>query len=454
MKLAEGDVAHIAENFFKFDENFERTLPLCLLSFLTLPQKSLKTESVSTSTLNVSESRRYHSPSKLTKQFSLTLGSSAKLSVKSLKCLKPSLFHNPCEKLIQSDLSLNNPRSKHLIIPNPNYFVNVKERKESSSSNITDNEDSNCEGFCPEKQQLDKVKRFKRSVRNQIFSQNSLLKSEGSQNKEKIEKELKKPPMEMRKARKHYKGKHTGRNAVSLWCLKGGMDDYKLVEEFSRKQGKLKLSDGSTEDAEDVFDCLFDSKIKTKSRNSKQGSRVLLHEDSLNECSLDSAVYMQQSKCGTKAHPKRCNFCNAADIINHEQLKMFSIGHQNNRDPYVTNSYKLANNIEAYGKTLSKKLFMNLKLSLFGHATNTEKVRFAGERPIVFGGTYPIDMPLGEDTTYPIFLEKDTTNKALPTSEIRTFEIDAPIEEDIDLQSELFSQNYQEDCINNVYNVQ
>lgn len=69
---------------------------------------------------------------------------------------------------------------------------------------------------------------------------------------------------------------------------------------------------------------------------------------------------------------------------------------------------------------------------MFGHIERTERRvdLMNHNKPLVFGGTFPIDMPLGGDTRNRIVIEKDVTDKVLPMSEVRTFEIDAPIDKD------------------------
>jgi hypothetical protein len=55
----------------------------------------------------------------------------------------------------------------------------------------------------------------------------------------------------------------------------------------------------------------------------------------------------------------------------------------------------ICDTVDAWSNTRSGKLFFNLKQSLFGHMNRTERMLLiGGSKPLVFGGTYPIDVPL------------------------------------------------------------
>ncbi|PSN41428.1 hypothetical protein C0J52_22651 [Blattella germanica] len=80
----------------------------------------------------------------------------------------------------------------------------------------------------------------------------------------------------------------------------------------------------------------------------------------------------------------------------------------------------ICDTVDAWSNSRSGRLFLNLKQSLFGHMNRTERMMLiGGSKPLVFGGTYPIDVPLDnnpEDTL------KNRKEKISP----QTFDIDAP----------------------------
>lgn len=79
----------------------------------------------------------------------------------------------------------------------------------------------------------------------------------------------------------------------------------------------------------------------------------------------------------------------------------------------------ICDTVDAWSNSRSGKLFLNLKQSLFGHMNHTEKMLIGGNRPLVFGGTYPIDVPLERN------VEETVSNSDKGVS-AQTFDIDAP----------------------------
>lgn len=365
-----------------------------------------------------------------------------KQTKKSLKCLRPPhllpLFQYSRDKLIQSELSLNNPKFKHLVIPNPNYFINVKERKESSSSNHTDNEDSNNEDFYLGSLKVDKIRRFKRKLKHEYLSQEVTFSSEEFKC---VENDESNQQEETKKSRNLLKGKQTKRKSVSLWCLQRANENYKPVETTDRgKQQVIKISKNL--DVADAMDNLFVSKSKKAERNSRRGCRAMVHEDA-------DDINSNESKLNKKVLKSEIPqfLTNSIEIMNHRSIDKPHLRRYNCSETALLaiDSRKCPSTFETYGKTLSKKLFMNLKLSLFGQGARTEKVELVGRRPIVFGGTFPIDMPLGGDTRNRIVIEKDVTDKILPMSEVRTYEIDAPVNDENSKPEIVSSCNCQSD---------
>lgn len=359
----------------------------------------MKSDSVSTSAYLISDSHRSHSAPKLTKQISLSPGPSIKQqnNKKSFKYLKPPLpfplLHR--DRINQSDLALYNPKHKHLAIPNPNYFV--KQRKESSSSNHTDNEDSNNEDSRYHSLQMDGMERKGLHLRlrdKKYFSRDVYSSEDSKDNNENLLGEVEKPK-KLKKVKARPK-------AASLWCLQKTDEDYKALKSRSSE-----------------FDDVFVKKSRRKSR-SRRGSRVLLHESS--EENFD--VYHKEStSILTKLKNEKYPFWRSnTEIVSRKYEKPPFWRHNSTETAIVSvNS----------GKSLSKKLLMNLKLSLFGHIERSERVDLMGHnKPLVFGGTFPIDMPLGGDTRNRIVIEKDVTDKVMPMAEVKTFEIDAPISRD------------------------
>lgn len=80
----------------------------------------------------------------------------------------------------------------------------------------------------------------------------------------------------------------------------------------------------------------------------------------------------------------------------------------------------ICDTVDALSNSRSGKLFINLKQSLFGHMNRTERILvIGGSKPLVFGGTYPIDMPLER------YME-ETVDKSDKHVTPQTFNIDAP----------------------------
>jgi hypothetical protein len=79
----------------------------------------------------------------------------------------------------------------------------------------------------------------------------------------------------------------------------------------------------------------------------------------------------------------------------------------------------ICDTVDAWSNSRSGKLFMNLKQSLFGHTNHTERMMIGGSKPLVFGGTYPIDMPLERNV-------KETVGKSDKEVSSQTYDIDAP----------------------------
>jgi hypothetical protein len=80
----------------------------------------------------------------------------------------------------------------------------------------------------------------------------------------------------------------------------------------------------------------------------------------------------------------------------------------------------ICDTVDAWSNSRSGKLFLNLKQSLFGHMNRTERMLLiGGSKPLVFGGTYPIDVPLER------YVE-ETVNKSDKHVSPQTFDIDSP----------------------------
>jgi hypothetical protein len=80
----------------------------------------------------------------------------------------------------------------------------------------------------------------------------------------------------------------------------------------------------------------------------------------------------------------------------------------------------ICDTVDAWSSSRSGKLFLNLKQSLFGHTNRTERIMLiGGSKPLVFGGTYPIDVPLERNI-------EETVNKSDKHVSPQTFDIDAP----------------------------
>lgn len=80
----------------------------------------------------------------------------------------------------------------------------------------------------------------------------------------------------------------------------------------------------------------------------------------------------------------------------------------------------ICDTVDAWSSSRSGKLFLNLKQSLFGHMNRTERMSLiGGSKPLVFGGTYPIDMPF-EGTVKKTVCESDKEVS------LQTYDIDAP----------------------------
>lgn len=418
-------------------------------------QKSEKSESVSTSTLLISDSHRCHSAPKLTKQLSLSLGPSVKQTKKSLKYLKTPhlfpLFNYSRDKLVYSDLSLNNNNNnsklKCLTVPNPNYFINVRDRKESSSSNHTDNEDSNNEEVSLRNIQMDKMKKFKsRFKEKKYLSQDFGGSSEDSRD---VDEAGNSDDFNSFSEKFNYKEKNKKRKSLSLWCLQRANDNYKIVDAFgedSRETEKISESSDVAESPDDVFL----NKPMKKVVRARRGSRLFL-KNYLDDNNSDSDVYLNKKKkynAGLLTRFKSENshlLRNGRNVTSQEIVDKSALWRQSTAETATMlafNSRKLPRSFEIYGKNLSKKLLMNLKFNLFGNSGRSEKREMIiGQRPIVFGGTFPIDMPLGGDTRNRIVIEKDVTDKVIPMSEVRTYEIDVPLS-DGETKSEItFSNN-------------
>lgn len=70
----------------------------------------------------------------------------------------------------------------------------------------------------------------------------------------------------------------------------------------------------------------------------------------------------------------------------------------------------------------SRRLLSNLKLSFMNHVQRNGSRQSLAEKPLVFGGTFPIDAPLDD---FPVMPRKVVTRVKRPT--VRTFAIDEPI---------------------------
>lgn len=80
----------------------------------------------------------------------------------------------------------------------------------------------------------------------------------------------------------------------------------------------------------------------------------------------------------------------------------------------------ICDTVDAWCNTRSGKLFFNLKQSLFGHMNRTERMLLiGGSKPLVFGGTYPIDVPLE------INVEETVSNSDKDVYS-QTYDIDTP----------------------------
>lgn len=80
----------------------------------------------------------------------------------------------------------------------------------------------------------------------------------------------------------------------------------------------------------------------------------------------------------------------------------------------------ICDTVDAWSSSCSGKLFLNLKQSLFGHMNRTESMLLVGgSKPLVFGGTYPIDMPLEGNV-------KKTVGEIDEEVSLQTYDIDAP----------------------------
>lgn len=79
--------------------------------------------------------------------------------------------------------------------------------------------------------------------------------------------------------------------------------------------------------------------------------------------------------------------CCPASLSRSKELWNFGCSHKK--------SDVICDTVDAWSNTRSGKLFFNLKQSLFGHMNRTERMLLiGGSKPLVFGGTYPIDVPL------------------------------------------------------------
>ena len=79
----------------------------------------------------------------------------------------------------------------------------------------------------------------------------------------------------------------------------------------------------------------------------------------------------------------------------------------------------ICDTVDAWSNSRSGKLFLNLKQSLFGHTNRTQRMMLIrGSKPLVFGGTYPIDVPMEGSAEELIRRVEEVMPK--------TFDIDAP----------------------------
>lgn len=94
--------------------------------------------------------------------------------------------------------------------------------------------------------------------------------------------------------------------------------------------------------------------------------------------------------------------------------KLWNFGYNHKKSDVICDT------VDAWSNSRSGKLLLNLKQSLFGHMNRTERMLLiGGSKPIVFGGTYPIDMPLERNV-------EETVNKCDKHVSPQTFDIDAP----------------------------
>lgn len=344
-------------------------------------------------------------------------------------------FYSYRDKLNHSELALNNGKLKHLVVRNPNYFINVRERKESSSSNHTDNEDSNNEDIYSGSQQFETFRKVKQRFKDKkYYSYDVMFSSEDSKDLEETPNSDEAGDFDIvLKKSKKLKLKQKKKKSLSLWCLQKADQDYNILETITRKKNVTRLSDSS--DVAEILDDVVIRKSRRKEKGLKCGNGILLREDIDDNTDSDTNVkepkFNRQLLARLKA--EKSQFWKSSSELKTQPLgDKPSFWRQSSAETGVlaVDALKFPSNIDECKKTLSKKLFMNLKLSWFGQTERSEKSIIAGPRPIVFGGTFPIDMPLGGNTRNRIVLEKDVPNKVLPMSEVRTFEIDVPINED------------------------
>lgn len=244
--------------------------------------------------LSVGRCQRAASPASVSTRSSLRLCKQLSFSPK----LRRVPFLPLSSSVVQSDLTLYNPKQKFLSIPNPVYF---QQRHYSSSSNHTDNEDS---------------------------AQEDVVTS---------------PVVEEQRRRRNVR-----RKAASWWCLN-------KADHVPRQQRR----DSSDEDL-DVFQA-------------------------------DSTPF-----CSGRGKPDR---------------RLWPRGNVEPAWPRVGSA-----------ESRSRRLLSNLKLSFLNHVQRNGSRQSLAEKPLVFGGTFPIDAPLDD---FPEVPRKVVTRVKRPT--VRTFAIDEPI---------------------------